>query len=194
MTSELAVVAELCSSLEAALFKERLEANGIACYLDNAQVADMFGQIDALGGVRILVAAADRVRAERIIEAARLQAERAGQAAEPVASKAPPHHWTCLLCGEVVANQFMVCWSCGASREGIPDPTFRRADELPAENPESPREGATRDGLRLTVAIVLLILGTLVFLADATGGNSTWINIVFWLGLWGLAALLWPRK
>ena len=194
MSSELAVVAELCSPVEAAIFKERLEEHGIACYLDNVQVSEVFGQIDALGGVRIRVAVADRVRAQQIIEAARLGAERSERAAEPVARRTPPHHWTCLVCGEVVANQFMVCWSCGASREGIPDPTFRRVDEGPSEGDASSHEGAGRDGFRLTIAVVLIVLGTLVFLADATGGNSTWINIVFWLGLWALAAWLWPRK
>ena len=43
----------------------------------------------------------------------------------------PPTHWTCLQCGERAPNDFRVCWSCGATREGIPDPTFSSADDVP---------------------------------------------------------------
>ena len=190
MTSELAVVAEFCSPVEATVFQEELEEAGIVCYLNNTQVSDAFGQLNALGGVKIQVATADRQRAEQIIQAARLRAE----AAERSTSKsAPPHHWTCLRCGEQVSDDLARCFACGASREGISDPTFRHADELPVEADDADQRAEGRR-FRTTTAVVLLVVGTLVFLGDAARGHSEWSSIVMWLAMWGLAAALWPKK
>lgn len=198
MTSELAVVAEFCSPVEATVFQEELEEAGIACYLDNTQVSDAFGQLKALGGVKIQVATADRERAEQIIAAVRLRAQEATGVEVLPAKTAPAHQWTCLQCGEFVENRYQVCWSCGASREGVPDPEFRSADDTgeddrSADYFKEPGE-VSGSGVRLTVAVVLLILGTLVFLADAARGHSQWLSIVVWLAMWGVAAALWPKK
>jgi rRNA maturation endonuclease Nob1 len=32
--------------------------------------------------------------------------------------------WRCPTCKEIVPSNFDVCWNCGTSREGVPDPTF----------------------------------------------------------------------
>ena len=37
--------------------------------------------------------------------------------------------WTCSSCGSTVEDQFEVCWNCGTSRDGVPDPDFVRADD-----------------------------------------------------------------
>lgn len=37
--------------------------------------------------------------------------------------------WTCSGCGATVEDQFDACWSCGTSRDGVPDPNFVRADD-----------------------------------------------------------------
>src|ERR1700733_8446507 len=37
--------------------------------------------------------------------------------------------WACSKCGEQVGDDFEVCWSCGTSKDGVEDPTFRRADD-----------------------------------------------------------------
>jgi hypothetical protein len=108
----------------------------------------------------------------------------------------PPEHWTCLQCEERIANKYMVCWSCGASREGVPDPKFRHADAAPHESQEDgdvARPGEMT-GLRTAGGVVFLILGTLVFLSDAVSTRSQWSAIVLWLALWAVAALLWPWK
>ena len=39
--------------------------------------------------------------------------------------------WTCPKCGAKVDPSFEVCWQCGTSREGVEDPNFVRADDLP---------------------------------------------------------------
>jgi hypothetical protein len=41
--------------------------------------------------------------------------------------------WQCVKCREKLDDTFDVCWSCGTSREGVKDPDFRRADDVPAE-------------------------------------------------------------
>jgi hypothetical protein len=188
MPSELAIVAELCSPLEAVMLKERLEAGGIECYLDNSQVAEAFGQIDALGGVRIRVAAADRERAQQIIEAARQRSEK------EATPSTPRKLWTCLQCGEPVPNDFMTCWSCGASREGVPDPAFRHADAGPVQEREVHRDSADSTRMRSTAALILLVVGTLFFLTDASRGTSQWHLIATWLGCWAMALLVWRWK
>ena len=37
--------------------------------------------------------------------------------------------WTCANCQSTVDDVFDVCWNCGTSRDGEPDPTFVRADD-----------------------------------------------------------------
>ena len=37
--------------------------------------------------------------------------------------------WTCIACGEKSEESWDACWNCGASREGVPDPTFQCADD-----------------------------------------------------------------
>lgn len=80
----------------------------------------------------------------------------------------------------------------------MPDPEFRRADDTGTDDSSTdyfkePGETSS-SGFRLTVAVVLLILGTLVFLADVVRGHSEWLSIVVWLAMWGVAAALWPKK
>lgn len=44
--------------------------------------------------------------------------------------------WNCPLCTAEVDPEFEVCWQCGGSREGVPDPTFVRADDAgPIDGP-----------------------------------------------------------
>ncbi|GAC1472687.1 MAG: hypothetical protein NVSMB9_20220 [Isosphaeraceae bacterium] len=44
--------------------------------------------------------------------------------------------WTCSSCGTKVDPTFEVCWACGTTVDGIKDPAFVPADEVPAS--ESP--------------------------------------------------------
>jgi hypothetical protein len=43
--------------------------------------------------------------------------------------------WTCPKCGNKVDPSFDVCWCCGTTREGVPDPDFVRADAEPETSP-----------------------------------------------------------
>jgi hypothetical protein len=52
--------------------------------------------------------------------------------------------WTCPKCGSKVDPSFDVCWSCGTSRDGVEDPTFVRADDVPPS--ESPLDLDMADG------------------------------------------------
>ena len=41
--------------------------------------------------------------------------------------------WQCATCREKLENSFDVCWSCGTSKDGVEDPDFRKADDIPPE-------------------------------------------------------------
>jgi hypothetical protein len=44
-------------------------------------------------------------------------------------AKSATQSWICSKCAETVDAGFLVCWSCGASIEGVEDPSFVTADE-----------------------------------------------------------------
>lgn len=50
------------------------------------------------------------------------------EADDGTATGAPP--WACDRCGTVVEGEFEVCWRCGATKDGLVDPTFRRVEEV----------------------------------------------------------------
>ena len=39
--------------------------------------------------------------------------------------------WPCVRCRQEVEDSFDVCWSCGTSKDGVEDPDFRKADDIP---------------------------------------------------------------
>ena len=39
-------------------------------------------------------------------------------------SSAAQHSWMCSQCGQSVPGGFEVCWNCGTSKDGVPDPDF----------------------------------------------------------------------
>ena len=53
--------------------------------------------------------------------------------------------WKCTKCGELVEDDFEVCWNCGTSSEGVEDPEFRRADQIPVEEMGSDRPSPSRE-------------------------------------------------
>jgi hypothetical protein len=44
--------------------------------------------------------------------------------------------WKCRHCGESVADNFEVCWSCGTTKEGVVDPHFLDPETSPAPENE----------------------------------------------------------
>ena len=54
------------------------------------------------------------------------------------AASAKQHPWTCSQCGQSVPPSFEVCWNCGTSQDGVPDPGFRKepvSDDDPRTRP-----------------------------------------------------------
>ena len=60
--------------------------------------------------------------------------------------------WQCAKCGQSVEDDLDVCWSCGTSKEGLEDPTFRTADDagvdpgagaVGVDQPEEPADDRT---------------------------------------------------
>jgi hypothetical protein len=46
--------------------------------------------------------------------------------------------WTCPKCHAKVDDKFEVCWKCGTSIDGVEDPTFVCADDVPPEELDAP--------------------------------------------------------
>jgi hypothetical protein len=55
--------------------------------------------------------------------------------------------WQCIQCRESVDDELEVCWNCGTSVDGTPDPNFERDPDAPliTENEEVPALGAPTD-------------------------------------------------
>jgi hypothetical protein len=41
--------------------------------------------------------------------------------------------WRCNKCSEKMGDEFEVCWNCGTTRDGVEDPNFRNAEDIPAD-------------------------------------------------------------
>ena len=99
--------------------------------------------------------------------------------------------WTCPKCGEEVEETFEVCWNCGTSKEGVPDPTFERADDADMRRDSSvqippgmilattPSLETHRITKYLTVVAGQAVMGASIFsdflagISDIVGGRST---------------------
>jgi hypothetical protein len=55
------------------------------------------------------------------------------EAAEVAAIEQDP--WKCQGCGQAVPGSFEVCWNCGTSRDGTPDPNFCKESALGDDEP-----------------------------------------------------------
>jgi hypothetical protein len=126
------------------LARTRLDAEGIAAFLENESAVGMLGVLsNAVGGVKLQVEQADVERAAEILELATDDDDGSGSNVVDVVP------WTCGQCGEEVEGTFDVCWSCGASRDGEVDPTFKshapRTKKTKPESPGSELSGDERD-------------------------------------------------
>ena len=54
--------------------------------------------------------------------------------------------WQCVKCREKLEDSFDVCWNCGTSKDGVEDPDFRKADEVPPEEGSEPSADAVEPG------------------------------------------------
>jgi Putative prokaryotic signal transducing protein len=90
----------------AALLRQRLEQEGIACLLRNEDLFTALGEIPLLECLPELWVVDDEVypRARLLLEGWLQEAEQA----------LPP--WTCPGCGEGLEGQFDACWKCGRER------------------------------------------------------------------------------
>ena len=94
--------------------------------------------------------------------------------------------WQCPKCGEPSEDTFEVCWSCGTGKDGSEDPSFRRADEVPAAEDADvtapPAPDDEPDGSRARIARCPACRGTHVRTDGwAAGGvrvqfGSSWIG------------------
>lgn len=106
MNEELVTIATYPTPAEAEVARVALEAEGITAFVTNDNLVGMTWILgNAVGYVKLLVAAPSAERATRILEA---HFDNWSQVdAEP---------WNCPRCGEDVDAQFDECWSCGAAR------------------------------------------------------------------------------
>ncbi len=106
------------SVAEAEIVRARLASEGIPAYFENATLVLWYWQYANLtGGVKLFVRESEAEEACRILS----------NAAQPSGDDVPP--WMCSCCGQDVEGTWEICWSCGASVDGV---------ERPAPAPEPP--------------------------------------------------------
>jgi hypothetical protein len=52
--------------------------------------------------------------------------------------------WSCPQCGEEVEDNFEICWACGTSPDGVPDPSFRLERDLSIASKDLNEVGAAK--------------------------------------------------
>ncbi len=72
-------------------------------------------------------------------------------------SRPSAEDWSCPSCASEVPAGFSVCWSCGTSRDGRPDPTFRPVEEAHAEEVEL-RPGHQAVGVQFGLRSALVVI------------------------------------
>ena len=109
MTGKLVVLSTFESSVEAHLFKNELENNGIKAAVSNENSTAIFGA--TIGGsssafwIEVMIMESD---ADRGLE---IKSNWSSASEDSVTGEIS--EWTC-QCGETVDAGFAVCWSCGA--------------------------------------------------------------------------------
>ena len=82
--------------------------------------------------------------------------------------------WICPKCSERVYDRLDICWQCGTSRNGLEDPTVRRADDDPAGTTPWKRQFSLRTLFSITTGSALLLCP----IAAARAGSSVWLGLV----------------
>ncbi len=124
MSRNCRAVASFVFPFEADVARFHLQREDIPAWVvDDAFAGWFWNYSNAVGGVKVLVREEDVPRAREILDAAR-----ARSAGDSAAAPSPGGKWPCERCGARVPDDFEVCWSCGASAQGEPDPDFQRAD------------------------------------------------------------------
>lgn len=112
-TAKFVVVAKFLNEQEAHIVKADLAAGGVESMVDGANTNAMLSHIgSALGGVRLLVAEADKKRAEEILGTYEKQKAQGN-------STQGQSTWFCGTCREVLDVSFETCWSCGNERSEV---------------------------------------------------------------------------
>lgn len=130
-------VAAFGTVLEAQVFVNRLDAEGIPAHIIDGEAGTTLGYLGAaIGGIKVHVLPRDVERATELLGEVRGE-QRWGEAF------GDESEWTCTRCDAAVPGEHDVCWSCGAVRpvETGADP---RADaDAPAFEPVSAEERTT---------------------------------------------------
>jgi hypothetical protein len=144
MAEEHLIVAIFTVPLEAQVACGRLRAEGIAASVSNDVASSAFpGLMGIAGRVELYVPAADRDRAEAILEAC-MHEQRLSAGNEPP-SLPEDNFWVCSLCGDVVPEDLKACPACGTSRAAVrPGPSEEVQEHRPAQR--AAPEGLQKDG------------------------------------------------
>jgi len=133
--------------LNAHLFKEILDDNGISAVVQDERIFSVRGDVPVVYP-SVWVREEDFDAARELVksfEASRKQAP-AGES------------WTCPTCGERIDGQFAECWKCAAAEAEA---------QKPAAEEEPPRSNLTRS---IVIAVVALALAGLLLLGRSSCG------------------------
>jgi hypothetical protein len=143
MSEQPVLVATFTQAVEAQVACGRLRAEGIAAAVSNDVDSSAFPGIMGIAGrIELYVPAADRDRAEAILEAC-MHEQRSSAEQEPL--HPDDNFWVCSLCGDAVPGNLMACPACGTSRAAV---RLGASDEFLEQQP-APRaapEGVQQEG------------------------------------------------
>src|SRR5262245_11005090 len=106
MTDKLVELVRFDDPFQAEIVRLALGENGVEAFIESAETNRTMHYVGtALGGVKVLVRAPQKEKAERILDSIDFSQK---------SENAPL--WICAKCGEQVESSFDECWSCGASR------------------------------------------------------------------------------
>lgn len=169
MGDNLVSIASYWNLWEAELALARLKAENIPARLGNAALVFWaWHDANATGGVRVHVAARDAEAARAIVNPAH----------DEPAEGPPP--WTCSTCGTQGFPSWDVCWNCGVSKDGIPEPE-PCGDE--AIRPETPDDVWEKTGSALLVFFAAMLLVTIFSISGVVSFLAAAALVVFVLFL-----------
>jgi hypothetical protein len=86
--------------------------------------------------------------------------------------------WECRKCQERHDDSYEICWSCGTSKDGAPDPGFVRSEEYrqPTAHDRAPAHDDGEPSVRRIDQLVFIGLNGYALALDRDTGDLVWSN------------------
>lgn len=84
---------------------------------------------------------------------------RVAHAKSPMNEQPQNQDWSCPSCSNTVPDTFELCWDCGTTRQGTPNPDFTPGDVLDSPNRNTARTRILQTLFYLTIWIAAVLIG-----------------------------------